>query len=31
MAITARKKIEKLDDSTQLLSKYLRSMGSIPG
>ncbi|MEZ4236559.1 MAG: sigma-70 family RNA polymerase sigma factor [Myxococcota bacterium] len=30
MAITARKKIEKLDDNAQLLSKYLRSMGSIP-
>jgi RNA polymerase primary sigma factor len=30
MAVTARKKIEKLDDNAQLLSKYLRSMGSIP-
>lgn len=30
MAVTARKKIEELDDGAQLLSKYLRSMGTIP-
>jgi RNA polymerase primary sigma factor len=30
MALTARKRIEDLDDTAQLLNKYLRSMGAIP-
>src|SRR5688572_10151818 len=30
MAVTARKRIEELDDTQQLLNKYLRSMGTIP-
>ena len=30
MAQTARKRIEDLDDTAQLLNKYLKSMGAIP-
>ena len=30
MALTARKRIDELDDTAQLLNKYLKSMGAIP-